>query len=143
MNRPLTIFVCLAFVLTGCMTTAAQPNKSQVQIRQAQTREYDRLNYQDTLRAVVATLLDLGFVIDEANFDLGTITGQRHWGATTVITVTVREKDSDLLVVRASVRGTQMIQPFTRPREFDHPQTYQDFFTALDKSMFLAQNQVN
>ncbi len=31
---------------------------------------------------------------------------------------------------------------YTRPEQ-TIPRTYQDFFTALDKAMFLAQNQVN
>jgi hypothetical protein len=143
MNRKLLFLICLTFSLSGCMMTTQKPAQSQVQIRQAQTRAYDQLDYNETLRAVVATLLDLGFIIDEANVDLGTVTGQRHWGDATGITVSVRQKEPPRLIVRVNVRGTGSNPPYLRRRGYEDPQTYQDFFKALDKAMFLAQNQVN
>ena len=104
-------------------------------VRQIQTREYQTLNKQMTMRSVVATLQDFGFVIDNAELDLGTVTATRAAGFPMRITVTVREKDQQNMVVRANARyGENSIRD---------PETYQDFFMALDKAMFLTVNRVD
>ena len=46
------------------------------------------------------------------------------------MTVTVRPRPPDSLLVRASAQYER--------EPVDSPETYQDFFTALEKSMFLA-----
>ena len=51
------------------------------------------------------------------------------------MTVTVRERDGERMLVRANARmGDKAI---------DKAETYQDFFSALDKSMFLTLHRVD
>ena len=137
MSTSVKPWFALMFALAGC--AAVKPDitsdVSQVEIRQIQTRHYDALDQKLTLRSIVATLQDLGFVIDNAEFDLGTVTAARHWGTPMKITVTVRQRDADKISVRASAHSGEI--------RIDDPQTYQDFFVALDKSMFLTSNQVD
>ena len=129
--------VVAVLVLAGC--AVVEPNvvgdNNQVEIRQIQTRHYDTLDKKMTLRSVVATLQDLGFVIDEADLDLGTVSAERHWGQPMRITVTVRDQQAKKTSVRANAHAGK--------RTVDDPQTYQDFFIALDKAMFLTLNQVD
>jgi hypothetical protein len=133
-------WIPLAFMLVvGCTATATQPDLtgagSQVEIRQIQTREYDTLDKQMTMRSVISTLQDLGFVIDNADLDLGTVTAARHREYTMRMTVTVREKEGERIAVRANARfGEQAV---------DDARTYQDFFVALDKAMFLTLQKVD
>ncbi|UCG74329.1 MAG: hypothetical protein JSV45_08165 [Chromatiales bacterium] len=132
---PLTLLASL--ILAGCATQAPDVTGagSQVQIRQIQTREYDTLNKDMTLRSVIATLQDLGFVIDKASADLGTVTATRYDKYKMRMTVTVREKDSQRIAVRANARIDE--------NAVDDPKTYQDFFMALDKAMFLTLQKVD
>jgi hypothetical protein len=137
----LTILISLLFTIVGCATSPAQPAQSQVEVRQAQTRHYNTLSYTEALRAVVATFMDLGFAIEEANYDMGTITGRRHWGYTMSMTVTVQQRDANQITVRANAREVRVSpNTFIRPFDFNHPQTYQDFFAVFDKAVFLTLN---
>ena len=75
-------------------------------LRQMQTREYDTLDRDMTLRSVVATLQDLGFTIDSADAKIGTVTASRYYQKQKYdthvmrMTVTVRDKDGERIAVR-------------------------------------------
>jgi len=128
---PLILLLCGACV----STPEVVPARSQVQLRQMQTRTYDTLDLQHTMRSVISTLQDLGFTVDEANPALGVVTGTRLDAYSMRMTVTVREMGEERIAVRANAR----IDEFP----IDEAATYQDFFIALDKAMFLTANNVD
>ena len=111
------------------------PEASQLAARQIQTRQYDRLDKALTMRSVVATLQDLGFTIDQADVDLGTITATRLDRYTMRMTVTVTRREGSRIAVRANARVDE--------DSVTDAVTYQDFFVSLDKAIFLTQNNVN
>ena len=132
-----SLAIILLLVVAGCAapTSVITESGSQVELRQMQTRDYDTLDKRNTLRAVVATLQDLGFVIDKADFDLATISATKLQDYEIRMTVTVREREGKRLAVRANARFNE--DPITDPR------AYQDFFTTLDKAMFLTLHKVD
>ncbi len=145
MSRLVLLCVVLihAFV-AGCASTS-QPDVTgsgtQLESRQIQTREYDTLDVQMTMRSVLATLQDLDFTIDTADLNVGTITATRLYHRAGAqhhdmrMTVTVREKEGGRVAVRANARiGEQAVSD---------ARTYQDFFIALDKAMFLTRQKVD
>lgn len=139
MTRSIQMLLVLGLLLVGgCATTtpsAVVGAGTQLQIRQIQTREYDTLDKQMTMRSVIATLQDLGFTIDQAHLDLGTVTATRLHKYTMRMTVTVVEKGDERISVRANARiGENSVQDAA---------TYQDFFVVLDKAMFLTLNNVD
>lgn len=125
--------------LAACMTDSRDQvlatDASQVQLRAVQTRIFDTGDQPATLRAVIATLQDLGFVIDKADDSLGTVSATKLAGYTMRMTVTVLPHGSTRTAVRASAQydlaGVSAAEP------------YQRFFAALSKAMFLAANQVD
>jgi len=131
------VFVCL--VLAGCQTTSMnqvmEASESQVAIRQIQTRAFDTTNRTKTLRTIIATLQDLGFVIDKADDELGTVSGTKLNGYSLRMTVTVRPRGKKQTLVRAN--ATYNVTPV------EDPQPYQQFFTALQKAMFLTAHEVD
>ena len=131
------LLVVVLALLAGCATpnAAITAGGSQVELRQIQTREYETLDKRATLRSVVATLQDLGFVIDKADYDLATVTATKLQKYRIRMTVTVRERDGDRLAVRANARFND--QPI------EDPKSYQDFFATLDKAMFLTMHEVD
>ena len=131
--------LCIGSVLTlaACAThnAAITDGGSPVQVRQMQTRHYDALDKRDTLRSIISTLQDLGFVIDKADYELATITATKLQNYEIRMTVTVRERESGRLVVRANARFNE--------RLIEDPGSYQDFFAALDKALFLTLHEVD
>lgn len=127
----------LATLLAGCAATPfdVAGTAAPLELRSVQTRAYDHLDKTLTMRAVIATLQDFGFTIDQADTGLGIVTGTRVHSHDMRMTVTVVQKTADAVSVRASARvGEQSITEAA---------TYQDFFIALDKAMFLVRNNVN
>jgi uncharacterized protein YceK len=136
MNRYLLMLVSV-LVLSACASNnaAITASDSQVHVRQMQTRVYDALDKQDTLRSVLATLQDLGFVIDTADYEMAMITATKLDEYQLRVTVTVRDRNDSQLAVRANARVDD--------RLIDDPATYQDFFTVLDKAIFLTRHNVD
>ncbi len=125
-------------LIGGCATTTPADVTgpgTQLQVRQIQTRQYDTLDKQMTMRSVIATLQDLGFTIDQAHLDLGTVTATRLHAYTMRMTVTVVEKGDERISVRANARIDES--------GVQDAATYQDFFVVLDKAMFLTLNKVD
>ncbi|MEJ2129448.1 MAG: hypothetical protein P8X81_11455 [Woeseiaceae bacterium] len=130
----LRIAVILALIsMAGCATTTpvdVSGSKSQLESRQIQTRQYDTLDKALTMRSVIATLQDLGFTIDQADSELGTISATRYHQYTMRMTVTVVQRGEERVSVRANARiGEKAVTDAA---------TYQDFFVVLDKAMFLT-----
>jgi hypothetical protein len=138
MNRSLQLLPLMSLILlAGCATTPANVAGAgtQLETRQIQTREYDTLDKAMTMRSVIATLQDLGFTIDQADAELGTITATRLHKHTMRMTVTVVQKGGQRIAVRANARiGESGVTDAA---------TYQDFFVALDKAMFLTLHKVD
>jgi len=132
----------IAASFQGCaMGTASRQellgtDESQVKLRSIQTRAFDTNDKSKTLRAIISTMQDLDFVLDKADETVGTITGTKyHKNRSLTVTVTVRPKGETQMLVRANAQfGLKAVES---------PEPYQDFFIALEKSMFLAAQQVD
>jgi hypothetical protein len=139
MSRSQQLLALLGLLsLAGCATTTPTNIAgagTQLETRQIQTRQYDTLDKAMTLRSVIATLQDLGFTIDQADAELGTITATRLHQYTMRMTVTVVKKEGNRISVRANARiGENAVTDAA---------TYQDFFVVLDKAMFLTLHKVD
>ena len=127
------------FFLSGCETTSSnqllRASSSQVETRSIQTRAFDTTDKDKTLRSIIATLQDLGFVVDKADEILGSVSATKLDGYQLRITVTARPRGKTQMLVRASAQYNLT--------EVEDPEIYQDFFTSLGKSMFLAAQNVD
>ncbi|MFQ5774169.1 MAG: hypothetical protein ACE5GS_06615 [Kiloniellaceae bacterium] len=109
--------------------------KSQVELRSFQTRAFDTIDKEKTLRTVIATLQDLSFVVDKADAILGTVSGTKLDGYQLRMTVTVRPRGETQMLVRANAQyNIQAVED---------PEPYQHFFAALERAMFLTAHEVD
>lgn len=116
-------------------TELLKTDASAVKLRSIQTRAFDTTEKDATLRAVMATLQDLGFVIDDADEALGTVSATKLDKYALRMTVSVRPHGKMQLLVRVSAQYNL--------RAVEEPGPYQQFFDALEQAMFLAAQQVD
>ena len=136
LSRILTIATSILIGLSGGVSFSQkiELHESQLEIRSMQTRAFDTTDENKTLRAIIATLQDFGFVITKADEALGTITARRIDKYPLRVTVTVRPKGETQVLVRMNAY-------YGRPVK--DPIIYQNFFTSLAKSMFLTAHSVD
>jgi hypothetical protein len=125
-------------ILAGCATTNDRfldSDSSQVQMRQMQTRSFETTDKEKVMRAVISTMQDLGFVVEKADALTGTVSGTKFLGKALQMTAVVRARDASTITVRTNAQYG--LDPVTTP------ESYQDFFSALSKAMFLQANAVD
>lgn len=109
-------------------------NENQMALRQMQTRSFDTTDRKFVLVSVINTLQDLGFVVESADVDLGTVTATKLDGYALKMTVTARTRGESQVTVRANAQYGL--------RAVNEPEPYQNFFAALSKAMFLEAHSV-
>lgn len=138
MKRVLAVFL-IAF-LASCAKPGAgdvlSGGESMLKLRSAQTRSFETGDRNRVMRGVVATLQDLGFMVTGADAALGTVSGRKFTADATGqiyelrVTVTVRPRDERQMLVRANAEFNN--------KPVEDPTAYQNFFTALGRSLFLV-----
>jgi hypothetical protein len=134
----LTLTTCL--VLSGCVTgprDAIFEPGSALEARSYQTRALETNDANVVMRAVISTLQDLGFVIDRADAALGSVSATKLERYQVRITVTVRSGSAGRLLVRATADYSEP-QLGKTAIPVDDPLAYQDFFQALERSVYFA-----
>src|SRR5512137_1071957 len=95
-------------LLAACATThdrLLDADTSQVQLRSIQSRAFDTTDKEKTMRAIIATLQDLGFMLDRADYTLGVVTASKGRAdsmqapGSLRVTVTVRPRGEKQLLV--------------------------------------------
>jgi hypothetical protein len=123
----------------GCAPKPSQellsPTEAQLKLRAFQTRTFDVKDRQRALRAVIAVLQDLGFIIERANEPLGFVTAERFaepdYRQIVGVTITVRAQEDGRVLIRANA--------ILKNKPIEDPIVYQNFFASLERSLFLTQ----
>jgi hypothetical protein len=137
---------CLATVAAGLLLQACAtpetpqellaPTDAQMKLRSLQTRTFDVQDRNAAMRAVIAALQDLGFIIERANEPLGLVTAARfaepNYLDVVGVTVTVRPQEGGRMLIRANA--------IYNNKPIEDPQVYQNFFATLERSLFLSAN---
>ncbi len=112
------------------------PTEAQMKIRSVQTRTFDVKERQVAMRAVIAALQDLGFIIERANESLGLVTAARfaepNYYDVLGVTVTVRPQADARMMIRANA--------IYNNKPIEDPKVYQNFFATLERSLFVTKD---
>jgi len=185
------LFIILA--LGACANAPEpKPQKTQLEIRELQTRSYDTKDVKMVMKAVMHALQDNNFIVQQADVDLGLLTAQKEvdlessegfsWGKALAIGAVVVAVGAAIVILGKGDRSNSNrsgssyrhepsfkkspiteasanISEFgdqTRVRlnfrlkildnkggtaevkQIDDPKFYQNFFSTLDKAVFLA-----
>lgn len=132
------VSLILAMTLVACagkQKNILETRESQVKLRSIQSRVYDTVDRNRLLRTIIATLQDLEFVIDDANVDLGTVSGTKLAGYYMRMTVSTRPRGEHQTIVRSNAQFNLMM--------VEDPEPYQAFFSSLSKALFLESHLVD
>ena len=138
-------FICLcSLAVAACQQPGPPPlvlsKKSAVELRSMQSRAFDTGDKAKTLRAVIATLQDLGYTIDKTELEAGTVSATKL--AVLRLTATVNARSVGQVVVRSNAI-VKVAQQGNQENQVDDPIFYQQlFFEPLAKAMFLSALQV-
>ncbi len=135
------LWISITLTVGGCVSLGERVLDSgtpTLQLRSIQTRVFNTDDRERTLRTVIATLQDLGFLIEKADATLGAVSGTKFaqtglWGLR--MTVTVSPSGQGRLLVRANAQLGQSAVTEAEP--------YQRFFAALQHAMFLTAHEVD
>lgn len=159
-NVGLIALLTLVLILGACgakQNQILQTEGSQVKLRSIQSRVFDTTDRLSLLTTIIATLQDLGFVIDDASETLGTVSGTKRSYRTDSgclgpmripyqlrMTVSVRPRGDTQMIVRANAQYDQMTLAYDQhgTQTIENPEPYQQFFAALSKALFLEAQQV-
>jgi len=143
--KAIILTILLAALSAGCALTPRNNSfeeallaskQSQVQVRSYQSRIFETNDKISAIRAVIATMQDLGFAVTRTDANLGIVTGEKnHANSNVFMTVSIKEKNTATIIIRASISHNQ--------KTIDYIAPYQDFFAALQKSIFLQINSIN
>jgi len=131
----------IAAMLQGCAAPQPgpellAPTEAQMKIRSAQTRTFEVKDRQAAMRAVIAALQDLGFIIERANDALGLVSAARfaepNYYDVVGVTVTVRPQADGQMMIRANA--------IYNNKPIEDPKVYQNFFATLERSLFVTKD---
>ena len=153
--------IALTISAVGCSVRPLPPPRTQLQVREFQTREYDLRDSRRVMKSLLNVLQDDGFIVNNAVVELGLITATRSVDLEDANDAFIRslfmgdqavwQKNAEIEVsVNCSeVRdGTRVRANFQRKvldnrggvmkvENIDDAIFYQDFFSKVDKGLFL------
>jgi hypothetical protein len=131
------VVIAVLVIAQGCAAPKPSadllaPTDAQMKIRSVQTRSFDMKDRQTAMRGVIASLQDLGFIIERANEPLGLVTAARfaepNFYDVVGVTVTVRQESEGKMMIRANA--------IYNNKPIEDPKVYQNFFATLERSLF-------
>jgi len=159
--------VMISSVLIGCATQPPAVEKTQLQIREFQTRNYDTTNFKMVMKSVMSSLQDDGYIIQQANVDLGLLTAKKDIDTTDKFSAGMsafaaalngssndaRYEKNTIIEASANIssfgKSTRVRVNFSKKKlnnrnevmsveQIGDQQFYQTFFSKVDKGIFIG-----
>ncbi len=153
-------------LVPACASSGALPPMTQLQLREYQTRTFDVADTRVVLKALVNVLMDDGYIVQVANTELGVVSASRQvgvenkmhvllarltrdpdlrWDRTQIIEVTANVGSyAGQTRVRASfqVKKVDNVGAVSKIHPYGDESLYRDFFTRIDKSIFIEKEKL-
>lgn len=135
--KKISPLLALLLLLSACAVSTNEAvlgtTESQVEIRNYQSRRFDTVDKDLVMRALISTMQDLGFIIERADTTLGIVSGTSYTHSS-VVTASVIAPNEKQVVVRLNSQAHK--------KTITDPIAYQNFFNALEQSLFLEAHAV-
>lgn len=167
MRFNLYVVILFSLFITSCGTIpkdALRLTQKNLELRQIQQKEYSDIKERQALIASANVLQDIGFIIKESEGDLGLLIAEKDRDATDGgqialailldtaidknqkirVSLITRIRKNNSILVRASFQRIvwNTNNQISKMEYIKDKEIYRDFFTKLDKSIFLAKQGV-
>jgi hypothetical protein len=164
MYRIFALLFCLAFVVGCAPTKPEQPEKTQAEIREMQTKMFDTDNFKLVMKSVLNVLQDENFIVKNVAMDLGFLTATKdadiespysslyelqrtnaRWEKHEMIEATINVSEFGKTIrVRANFQKKVMDNKgaVMKIEQISDPAYYQEFFSKVDKGVFIQQQNI-
>lgn len=153
--------VAASLAAAGCAPRRAMPQRTQLEIRELQTRTYDSKSTRTVMKALINALQDDGFMVRNADKDLGFISASKdldvedpsaafmaqllsgenaRYPKNSVIEASVNVSEFGAQTKVRAVFQARVQDNYGAPVStsvVDDPKYYEDFFYRVDKSLFI------
>ena len=160
MKNVIIFSIAVVIILTGCVS-APKTQKTQLQIREFQTRTYPEVDSKIAMKAMLNVLQDDGFIVKNAVPELGLLTATREidvenkgkaFAAAFFMGANARWKKNSIIDASCNVSvikdGCKVRANFQQKildnkggivkiQQIDDQQFYQTFFNKVSKSIFI------
>ena len=165
MKKHLILPAVLIMFALGCATGVA-PRKTQLQIREIQTRTFETNDTKMVMKAMLNVLQDEGFIVKNAVLDLGLLSAEKavdiedkgeafmmvflagpeaKWNKASIIecTANVSEFGEKIRVrVNFQLKVLDNKGGIVKIEQIDDEKYYRDFFSKVDKGIFLQREKI-
>jgi hypothetical protein len=166
MTKGLVLISALSLFVFSCASKVAVPQKTQLQIRQFQTRVYDTKNTKMVMKALLNVLQDDGFIVKNAVVDLGLMTAEKEvdvessgakyfaiffmganasWEKSMILEATANVSEfGEQTKVRMSFQAKVLDNTgrVVSVEQVQDEKYYQDFFSKVDKGIFIEKEKI-
>lgn len=166
MRKMWVLLIMSIFIVSGCATTGVNPQMTQLQIREFQTRIYETNDVKMIMKAMLNVLQDDGFIVKNAVTDLGLLSAEKtldienkweaflavffagaqaRWKKASVIecTANVSEYGNQSRVrVNFQLKILNNKREIVEVKQILDEKYYQDFFSKVDKGIFIQKEKL-
>jgi len=166
MKRIAVLLLGVIFVCSACMTQNVKPQKTQLEIREFQTRSYQTKDTKMVMKAMLNVLQDDGFIVKNANVELGLLTATKELdvesGGEAAFAIfmageNARYKKNTIIECSANIsefgKETRVRANFQTKmmnnknevmnvKQIEEADYYQTFFSKVDKGIFIQKEKL-
>ena len=164
-TKAISIFIA-SLIILGCATTPATPPKTQLEIREFQTRDYDTSDIKMVMKSLLNVLQDDGYIVKAANVELGLLSASKEidveskgeavllsllagqharWKKNSIIECSgnITEMGKVCKVrVNFQVKTMDNKGGVVEVKTIEDPKFYQEFFAKVDKGIFIGKQKL-
>lgn len=152
--------------MTGCVSRPVAPQKTQLEIREFQTRSYDTTDVKMVMKSLLNVLQDDGYIVKNANVELGLLTATKEvdvenknaalvaallggrdarWSKNSIIesSANVSEHGKQTRVrINFQLKTINNHGEVMDVKQIEDQAHYQEFFSKVDKGIFIQKEKI-
>jgi len=158
--------IIMFLLLPGCSFNTPKPEKTQLEIREFQTRSYDTKDTKMVMKSMLNVLQDDGFIVKNANVELGLLTATKEvdvedktnsffaslfsgsdarWNKDSIVESSANISDygnQTRVRINFQLKLLNNKSEVVEVKQIEDSKYYQEFFSKVDKGIFIQKEKL-